>query len=96
MTETLLIKPVDVDALADLLADAVVRKVEPLLAQRRKLVDRPTMAELAGISVPALDRMVAAGRVPGVTAGSRRQVDPNRVIDAMTAGERWLSFNPLS
>lgn len=80
----LILQSADVEALANLLADAVAKRVEPLLVSRqRKLVDRPTMAELAGISLPMLDRLVAAKRIPSVLAGKRRLFDPERVVDAL-------------
>lgn len=80
----LILQSADVEALANLLADAVAKRVEPLLVSRqRKLVDRPTMAELANISLPMLDRLVAAKRIPSVLAGKRRLFDPERVVDAL-------------
>ena len=80
----LILKSADVEALASLLADAVAKRVEPLITSRkRKLVDRPTMAELANVSVPMLDRLVASKRIPSVLAGKRRLFDPERVIDAL-------------
>lgn len=80
----LILKSADVEALASLLADAVAKRIEPLITSRkRKLVDRPTMAELANVSVPMLDRLVASKRIPSVLAGKRRLFDPDRVIDAL-------------
>lgn len=84
MAESLILKAADVEALASVLADAVANRIEPLIASRQqKLVDRTTMAKLANISVPMLDRLVASKRIPSVLAGKRRLFDPNRVIDAL-------------
>lgn len=84
MNESLILKSVDVDALADQLAAAVFKRLEPMLASRqRKLVDRPTMATLLGVSVPMLDRLVASEQVPSVLVGVRRVFDPDRVIEAL-------------
>jgi len=84
VAESLILKAADVEALANLLADVVAKRVEPLITSRqRKLVDRPTMAELANISIPMLDRLVASKRIPSVLAGKRRLFDPDRVVDAL-------------
>lgn len=85
MAESLILKSADVHALAELLADAVAKRVQPMITSRQsKLVDRPTMAELANISVPMLDRLVAAKKIPSVTAGKRRLFDPDRVVEALS------------
>ena len=84
MAESLILKSADVNALADLLASLVVKRLEPMLTSRQqKLVDRPTMATLLGVSVPMLDRLVASKRVPSVLVGVRRLFDPDRVVEAL-------------
>ncbi len=84
MAETLMLKAADVDALADALAEVIAKRVEAVLASRqRRLVDRPTMAELANIGTATLDRLVAAKQIPSVLVGKRRLFDPDRVIDEL-------------
>jgi hypothetical protein len=84
MSESLLLRSADVEVLAGLLADAVAKRVEPLITSRQRiLVDRPTMAELANISIPMLDRLVASKRIPSVNVGARRLFDPDRVVNAL-------------
>lgn len=84
MAETLMLKAADIDALADTLAEVIAKRVEAVLVSRqRRLVDRPTMAELANIGTATLDRLVAAKQIPSVLVGKRRLFDPDRVIDAL-------------
>ena len=85
MSESLILKSADVDALANVLAAMVVKRLEPLLlsGRQQKLVDRPTMATMLGISVPMLDRLVASKRVPSVLVGVRRLFEPDRVVAAL-------------
>lgn len=84
MAETLMLKPADIDALADALAEVIAKRVEAVLVSRqRRLVDRPTMAKLANIGTATLDRLVAAKQIPSVLVGKRRLFDPDRVIDAL-------------
>lgn len=87
MTESMLVRSIDVDALAERVAAIVVERVLPNLSQsRRNLVDRPKMAELAGISIPVLDRLVSQKLIPSTTVGTRRLFDPDAVIDSLANG----------
>jgi len=84
MTKLVAIVHVDVDSLANAVADVIAMRIEPILAARqRRLVDRPTMAELANIGIATLDRLVAAKQVPSVLVGKRRLFDPDKVIDSL-------------
>ncbi len=84
MNKTLMLEAADVDALANALAEVIAKRVEAVLVSRqRRLVDRPTMAELANIGTATLDRLVAARQIPSVLVGKRRLFDPDRVIDAL-------------
>ena len=84
MGESLIFNHADVDSLAVALADIITKRIEPMLvARQRRLVDRPTMAELANIGTATLDRLVASKRVPSVLVGTRRLFDPDKVIDAL-------------
>jgi len=86
MSESLIFKHADVESLANALADAVAKRIAPLLAERqRQLVDRPTMAKLTNIGTATLDRLVAANIIPSVLVGRRRLFDPDAVIDALNA-----------
>lgn len=88
MSESLVFKCADVDALAKAVAEMVSTKLETTLANRqRRLVDRPTMARLANIGTATLDRLVSNKRVPSILVGRRRLFDPDPVIDALVALE---------
>jgi hypothetical protein len=82
--KSLIFEHADVDVLAKKVADIITKRMESLLESRqRRLVDRPTMAELANIGTATLDRLVAAKQVPSVLVGTRRLFDPDKVIDAL-------------
>ncbi len=84
MHKSLIFEHADVDVLAKKVADIITKRMESLLESRqRRLVDRPTMAELANIGTATLDRLVAAKQVPSVLVGTRRLFDPDKVIDAL-------------
>jgi hypothetical protein len=88
VSESLILKHADVDALARAVADIVANRVESTLGNReRRLVDRPTMARLANIGTAMLDRLVSNKRIPSVLVGRRRLFDPDRVIDALATSE---------
>ena len=96
MPKSLILEHVDADALAQAVADIVAKRIEPMLvARQRRLVDRPTMAELANIGTATLDRLVAAKRVPSVLVGTRRLFDPDRVIDALAESGGTSNVQPL-
>jgi hypothetical protein len=95
MSESLIFKHVDVESLASALAEEIAKRIEPMLVTRqRRLVDRPTMAELANIGTATLDRLVASKRVPSVLVGTRRLFDPDKVINAL-AEDRSPHNEPL-
>lgn len=83
MNESLLLRPADVDALAERLAEILWQRIEPELSSKRRLVDRQTMAKSANISVASLDRLVAQKQVPSVLVGTRRLFDPDATLDAL-------------
>ncbi len=84
MHKSLILEHVDVESLAVALADIIAKRIESMLvARQRRLVDRPTMAELANIGTATLDRLVSSKRVPSVLVGTRRLFDPDKVIDAL-------------
>lgn len=83
----MLLRSVDVDALAERVAEIICIRIAPDLGQRqRRMVDRHTMAELAGISVPVLDRLVSQKLIPSNLVGTRRLFDPDAVIDSLASG----------
>ena len=84
MTKLIAIEHFDVESLANAVADVIAQRIEPMLAARqRRLVDRPTMAELANIGTATLDRLVSCKRVPSVLVGTRRLFDPDKVLDSL-------------
>jgi hypothetical protein len=87
MNESMLLRSVDVDKLAERVAEIVCKRIVPELGQpKRRMVDRHKMAELAGISVPVLDRLVSQKLIPSNLVGTRRLFDPDAVIDAIANG----------
>lgn len=93
--ESLIFRQADVESLANVLGDAIAKRIEPmLLARQRRLVDRPTMAELANIGTATLDRLVSSKRIPSVLVGTRRLFDPDKVIDAL-AEDRSPNNEPM-
>lgn len=84
MSKSLVFEHVELDALAKEVADIIAKRIEPMLsARQRRLVDRPTMADLANIGTATLDRLVASKQVPSVLVGKRRLFDPDKVIDSL-------------
>lgn len=84
MTKLVAIVHVDVDSLANAVADVIAMRIEPMLAARqRRLVDRPTMAGFANVKTAKLNRLVAAKQVPSVLVGGRRLFDSDKVIDSL-------------
>jgi hypothetical protein len=86
-SESLLLRSVDVDVLAERVATIVAERILPELGRRqRRLVDRHEMAKLAGISVPVLDRLVAKKLIPSSLVGTRRLFEPDAVLDSLSGG----------
>lgn len=90
MNRSLMIEGVDLDALTDAVAAAVVAKMKPLIEQSTAplLVDGDEMARLAGVSRPTIDRLRAAKLIPSVLLGTRRMYQPSAVIEALVANEK--------
>ena len=82
----LYMKGIDADELRESIVSDVLEALRPMLTQSSepRLVNRERMAELAGISVPTLDRLVSDGSVPSKLVGSRRLFEPAKVIDALS------------
>lgn len=85
MVSQLYMTGIDADELRRSIVTDVLEGLRPLLseASEPRLVNREHMAELAGISVPTLDRLVSEQAVPSKLVGSRRLFEPDKVIDAI-------------
>lgn len=85
MVSQLFMVGIDADELHQSIVSGVVEALGPVLARTNepRLVNRERMAELAGISVPTLDRLVSEGSVPSKRIGNRRLFQPAKVIDAL-------------
>ncbi len=85
MTRDVLFHGVDLQELTQAVAAVVVAQLTPLLqaSHEPRLVDRVRMAELLGISLPSLDRMVSSDEIPSVTIGTRRLFNPASVISSL-------------
>ena len=73
--------------------EGVVQALSELLATKPALVDKETMAAILSISIPTLDRMQRAEKIPSIKIGSRRLYQPDSVIAAIevtneTEGDR--------
>lgn len=78
------------DELATLVSARVADAVRVAMseASHPPLVDRHQMAALLGISLPKLDRLVAADEVPSILVGTRRLFEARRVVDALADRNR--------
>lgn len=76
-----MLSPQDLSSWADLVADRVADK----LAKRPMLVDRVELAQLLGVSIPTVERLSAAGKIPLVRLGRRVLYDPVAVIEARSS-----------
>jgi phage terminase Nu1 subunit (DNA packaging protein) len=74
--------PAELDRLVDRIAEAVAAK----LASQPKLVDRHQLSEIIGVSVPSIERLQAAGRLPVVRVGRLVRYDVSTVIAALAVG----------
>lgn len=95
MAESIIFKHADVDSLTVALADNIAKRIEPMLvARQRRLVDRPTMAELANIGSWAVDYFGAKCVVASIT--------PAKFVSWMTwmvhcdEGEERKTLSPSS
>lgn len=86
----LLLRDTDRAELVAEITAEVVAAIRPVLAEAAepRLVDRQRMAELAGISVPMMDRITGEERVPSVLIGRRRMYRPAAVIEALTTAQK--------
>ncbi len=53
--------------------------------QQPHVVGRDRMAELLGVGIATLDRLVSANEIPSILVGNRRKFEPRRVLDALAA-----------
>jgi excisionase family DNA binding protein len=84
------------DAIAKRLADrwGLSKLIEP---SRPELVDVYSLADAVGLSVPTINRAIAAGTIPSVQAGRRRLFVVADVVDAIrAAGEHLTPKRPKS
>lgn len=81
----LMLRDIDPDRLRADIAAAVIDALRPVIADAAQpsLVDRARMADLLGISIPKLDRLVSDGVIPSKLVGTRRLFEPRCVIDAL-------------
>ena len=69
-------------------ASEIAEQVAAKLACQPRLVDRCGLAKLLGVSVPTIDRLKAAGKIPFHDLGKRCQrFDPDAVIRALSDGD---------
>jgi excisionase family DNA binding protein len=61
----------------------VLEGVRQLLEDRPALVDGDRLAKILGISRATIDRLVATGKLPSITAGRRRLHDPAECVKAL-------------
>lgn len=86
LNESYLIRSIELPALAELIAAEVEKRMGVRSASSvAGLVDRVKLAELLGVSVPTIDRMVKSESIPSTTIRSRRVFDVESVRKAITA-----------
>ena len=77
----MMLTPAELDRFVDRIADAVALK----LASQPKLVDRHTLAQILSVSVPTIERLQAAGRLPCVRLKRRVLYDADACIAALSS-----------
>lgn len=84
----LMLRDIDPERLRADIAAAVIDALRPVIteAAQPSLVDRARMADLLGISIPKLDRLVSDAVIPSKLVGTRRLFEPRSVIDALPSG----------
>lgn len=70
----------DLEHFADRIAEAVSRRMD----SRPLLVDRHELADLLGVSVPTIERMQRARRIPVVRIGRLVKYNPEAVMRALS------------
>ncbi|MCA9213794.1 MAG: DNA-binding protein [Planctomycetales bacterium] len=55
------------------------------LGNQRRLVDRPQLAEIVGLSVATIDRRIRAGKISCIRDGRRVLFDPAVTISELAA-----------
>ncbi|EMI17377.1 Excisionase/Xis, DNA-binding domain protein [Rhodopirellula maiorica SM1] len=64
----------------ELLADMVANRVADRLANQRRLLTRPELAEVINVSIPKLDTMIRDDEIPVIRVGRKVLFDPHAVI----------------
>ena len=62
------------------LARAIADRVTDQLAMRRRLTTRHELAQVLGVSVPTIDRMLRDNEIPSISIRGKRMFDPAAVI----------------
>lgn len=78
------LSPAELEAFVDAIATRVAQK----LSNRPLLVDRYSLAEIVGVSVPTVERLQRNGIIPVIRVGRRTLYDPQEVITALSARTR--------
>jgi|688.fasta_scaffold1707296_1 excisionase family DNA binding protein len=67
----------------DAVADAVASRLMPFLKGHSRLIDRHSLADRLGLSVPTIERLTRSGRISVIRAGRRCLYDVDRVVDEL-------------
>jgi len=86
MDQAVIVQSTDLDSLVSEVSSEVCRMLAEKWSVRtiESAVDRPEMADLLGVSVPTLDRLVRDGVIPSMLVASRRKFLPQVVYAALS------------
>ncbi len=62
------------------MAESVAKRVSAILTGQPRLIDRYSLAERLGLSVPTIERLTRNGKISVICAGRRRLYDPDKTI----------------
>ncbi len=89
MTHAVIISADELDRWRQQIVQDVVRGVGEVLtlAGTERAVDRKQMADLLGVGIATIDRLVNQGAIPSLVMNSRRAFLPSQVYAALQADE---------
>lgn len=76
-----------VEEIVGRVAERLVSQLRGQLTGAVRLVGREAMAEVLGVSLQSLDRLVASGAIPSLKLGGLRRFDPQAVLEHVKKAE---------
>jgi excisionase family DNA binding protein len=69
----------------DVVAEGVAARLATLMSSPARLLDRHSLAERLGLSVPTIERLTRSGKISVIRAGRRCLYDADQVVAELTA-----------